>query len=41
MPAGAATNAYRQSGKEVVAVGVNFSSELKAVEAWKAERLKE
>lgn len=34
-------DAYRQSGREVVAVGVNFSSERKAVEAWKAERLKE
>lgn len=32
-------DAYRQSGREVVAVGVNFSSEQKAVEAWTAERM--
>ena len=28
-------DAYRQSGKEVVAVGVNFSSQRKAVEEWR------
>ena len=32
-------DAYRQSSKEVVLVGVNFSSTHKAVEGWKAEQV--